>query len=92
MAHDCIGITHERYTTVVPFPLTSMPAHTAVPDPMSEPLAKAAQEAINVDILPDLIDTLARSDTSFVKLKRCSLTVWKTMLSSQLLVPVDHKP
>lgn len=75
MADDCIGIAHERYTTVVPFPLTSMPAHAAVPDPMSEPLVKAAQENIDIDMLPELIDTLARADVSFVKLKRCSPVV-----------------
>lgn len=70
MVDNCIGVAHERYTTVVPFPLTSMPSHAAVPDPMIEALPKAAQEPINVDILPQLMDSLARADTSFVKLKR----------------------
>eukprot|EP00892_Ulva_mutabilis_P002377 jgi/Ulvmu1/1213/UM109_0011.1 len=73
MTDDCIGVTHERYTTIVPFPLTNMPGNLAVPDPMSQHLAKAAQEAINVDILPEVLETLARTDTSFVKLKRFSI-------------------
>lgn len=70
MADNGIGITHERYTTIVPFPLANMPGNLAVPDPMSQHLAKAAQEPINVDILPEVLDTLARADSSFVKLKR----------------------
>lgn len=85
MADDCVGITHERYTTIVPFPLTNMPSNLAVSDPMSQHLTKAAQEPINVEFLPEVLDTLALADSSFVKLKRwcCCCSLFATCLDQR---------